>query len=149
MKVILLKDVKKLGKKDEIVEVADGYARNFLFPGKLAVIASGGSREVLKDQKDARAEEHAIEVEKAKEIAKRLEDITLEFTVKVGKGGRTFGSISTKHVEEALRKDYDIRVDKRKFKPNGPVSHLGMNRITATIFDHVTGEIKVRLIGEE
>ncbi|QIK68925.1 50S ribosomal protein L9 [Erysipelothrix sp. HDW6C] len=148
MKVILLKDIKKLGKKDDIVNVADGYARNFLIPGNLAVIASETSREVLDDQKQERADEVAAKVAEAKLIAQELEKITLEFTVKVGKDGRVFGSVSTKHVEEALFKQHKIKLDKRKFKPNGPVTHLGLNKITATIYGDVTGVLKVNLLAE-
>lgn len=148
MKVILLKDVKKVGKKDDIVEVSDGYARNFLLPGKLAVMASDKSKEILNDQKQVRAEEVAVEVEKAKELANRLKDITLEFDVKVGDNGRVFGSVSTKQVEDALKKDHGISLDKRKFKPSGPITNLGSTRISATIYGDVTGEIHVKLVSK-
>ena len=116
MKVILLKDVKKLGKRDDIVEVADGYARNFLFPGKLAVAASDKGKEILAHQQEAHAQEIKKEKEKAQALAKKLESIRLEFKVKVGDNGRVFGSVSTKQVEEVLSKEHGIKVDKRKFK---------------------------------
>ncbi|AGN24879.1 50S ribosomal protein L9 [Erysipelothrix rhusiopathiae SY1027] len=148
MKLILLKDVKKVGKKNDIVEVADGYARNFLLPNKLAVMASDQSREILDHQKQEHAAEVQAEIEKAKLLAKELEKITLEFKVKVGEGGRVFGSVSTKQVEDALKKEHKIKVDKRKFKPSGPITHLGSNRIQATLYGDVTGEIHVKLIAE-
>lgn len=148
MKVILLKDVKKVGKKDDIVEVADGYARNFLLPGKLAVIASEKSKEILSDQKQERAENVAHETELAKEVAKQLEDITISFPVKVGANGNVFGSVSTKQVEETLKKEHGIKVDKRKFKPAGPITNLGSTRIKVTIYGDVIGEIHVKLVAQ-
>ena len=146
MKVILLKDIKKLGKKDEIINVADGYARNYLFPNKLAVIASETGREILQGEKLDREKEHERKREEAKEIAKKLEDITLKFDVKTGKDGRVFGSISTKQIEAELKKKHDIALDKRKFKQNAPISSLGINRVEATIYDDVVGIIRVHLV---
>lgn len=148
MKVILLTDVKKLGKKDQIIEVADGYARNYLIPNKLAVIASESSRDVLVDQKKAREAERQRKIEEAKVLAEKLEKVELKFKVKIGKNGLTSGAISTKQMEEVLRKQHNIVVDKRKFKPNGPISALGTTPITATIYDTVTGTFKVTLIEE-
>lgn len=149
MKVILLQNVKKIGKKDEIVDVADGYARNFLIPNKLAVMASDKSREILEDQKIERQEEVALEIEKAKEVAKQLEGITLEFSIKAGKDGRIFGSVSTKQIEQELKKEHDITVDKRKFTPSTPISHLGTSRIKVVIYGEVVGEIKVHVSAKE
>ena len=145
MKVILLKDVKKIGKKDEIVNVADGYARNFLLPNGLAVLASEKGREILSSQKQDRKEEHERKREEAKVVAKQLEKITLEFEVKASEDGRVSGSVSTKQVEEKLKKAHNITVDKRKFKPSSPINTLGFNKIEATIFDDVVGVITVKL----
>lgn len=149
MKVILLKDVKKIGKKDEIVNVADGYARNYLIPNKLAVLASDTGKSILKDQQDQRAEKKAEDKKEAQKVAKTLEGITLKFPVKVGKEGRVFGSVSTKQVEEELNKKHNIKVDKRKFKPNGPIVHLGQNKIEVTLFPEVVGTITVYLEEEK
>lgn len=148
MKVILLKDVKKLGKKDDIVEVADGYARNFLFPGKLAVAASGKGKEILSQQKEDRAIETAKEKAIAEKLAEDINALKLEFKVKAGKDGRVFGSVSTKLIEETLKKEHSITVDKRKFKPAGPVTNLGSTRIQVTLFPDVTAEIHVVLVQE-
>lgn len=145
MKVILLKDVKKIGKKDEIVDVADGYARNYLIPNGLAVLASSKGREILKQEETDRKVEHEKKREEAKQLAKKLDKIVLEFDVKAGEGGRVFGSVSTKQIEERLKKQHKITVDKRKFKPNSPVNTLGFNKIEATIYDDVTGTITVKL----
>lgn len=148
MKLILLKDVKKVGKKDDIVEVADGYARNFLLPGKLAVVVSHKSKEILGEQQEEHAEAVAQEIATAKALADKLKDITLSFPVKVGDNGRVFGSISTKQVEDALKKDHGIKVDKRKFKPAGPITNLGSTRIKATLYGDVVGEIHVKLVSQ-
>lgn len=146
MKVILLKDVKKLGKKDDIVEVADGYARNFLFPGKLAVAATGKGKEILSQQQDDRAKLKAEEKAKAEVVALEIEKLRLEFPVKVGKDGRVFGSVSTKQIEDKLKNEHHITVNRRKFKPAGPVTHLGSTRIEATLFNDVVATIHVVLV---
>lgn len=146
MKVILLKDIKKLGKKDDIVNVADGYARNYLIPNKLAVLASEKGREILNTQKEDHDKEIAEEVAKAKTIKKQLEAVKLQFAIKVGADGKVFGSISTKQIEEALKQKYDIIVDKRKFKPSGSISKLGDSRISVGIYGDVVGEFNVELI---
>lgn len=146
MKVILLKDVKKLGKKDDIVEVADGYARNFLFPGKLAVAATGKGKEILSQQQDDRAQKVAEEKAEAETIAKEIESLRLEFKVKVGKDGRVFGSVSTKQIEDKLKNEHNIIVNRRKFKPAGPVTHLGSTKIEATLFADVVAVIHVVLV---
>ena len=148
MKVILLKDVKKVGKKDDIVDVADGYARNFLLPGKLAVVVSDKSKEILAGQKQEHADVIAHETELAKEVAEQLKDISISFPVKVGDNGRVFGSVSTKQVEDALKKDYNIKVDKRKFKPAGPITNLSSTRIKVTLYGDVVGEIHVKLVAK-
>lgn len=149
MKVILLKDVKKVGKKDQIVDVADGYARNYLIPNKLAVISSGTGKEILEKQQSERAHQYELDKQEAIKVKEKLEKIVLSFPVKVGKDGRVFGSISTKQIEEAYAKEYDIKVDKRKFKPSGPVTNLGTNKIEITLFPEVVANVKVQLVAKE
>ncbi len=108
-------------------------------------MASEKGREILSSQKQDRKEEHERKREEAKVVAKQLEKITLEFEVKASKDGRVSGSVSTKQVEEKLKKAHNITVDKRKFKPSSPINTLGFNKIEATIFDDVVGVITVKL----
>ena len=146
MKVILSKDVKKLGKKDEIIDVADGYARNYLIPNKIAVEASVTGRSILKSQKNEEAKKREEEKEEAIKVKEIIDNLTLEFPVKTGENGRVFGSVSTKQIEDYLKKEHDIIVDKRKFKPNKSLTNLGLNRIKITLFPKVVAELKVRLV---
>ena len=148
MKVILLKDVKKLGKKDAIVNVSDGYAANYLFPNKLAVAVSDKSKEILaKQQEDARiAEENAKQA--ARELAKQLESVEVLFTAKVGKDGKMFGSISLKQIEEAALSQLNIQIDKRKFIDKGPLDSLGIYRLRIELHKGVVGIAKVHIVEE-
>ncbi len=145
MKVILLSDVKKVGKKGEIVEVADGYGRNFLIGKKLAVIASEHGLKKLNIEKQHQAENEKELEKEAIELVKTLEKIVLTFPVKVGAGGKVFGSISTKHIAEELASKHQIKIDKRKIIDNGPVGNLGMNQVRIELYKNVEGVIQVYL----
>lgn len=148
MKVILLQDVKKVGKKDQTVEVSDGYAMNFLFPRKLAVQLTTKSKEILgTQQENARIAEEKAKAE-AQEVAKRLETITLEFQVKTGKDGRAFGSVSYKQVEQELGSKYNITIDKRRFVSNEVMNALGTYRLKIELHKGVIGVVNVHLSGE-
>ncbi len=148
MKVILLQDVKKLGKKDQTIEVSDGYAQNFLFPRRLAVQATAKSREILStQQEDARIKE-----EKAKEaaslLAEKLKDLTVSFTARVGKDGKMFGNVSLKQVEEELLKQHNITIDKRKFIDKGPLDSLGFYHLKIELHRGVVGIINIHITEE-
>ena len=148
MKVILLKDVKKLGKKDQIVEVSDGFAANYLFPNRLAVQVSQKSKEILdKQQLDARiAEENARK--EAQKLADQLKELEVVFKVKVGKEGKMFGNISFKQIEEEMLKQHSITIDKRKFLDKGPLDRLGYYRLNIELHKGVNGVINVHIIEE-
>ena len=149
MKVILLADVKKLGKKDQTIEVSDGYANNFLFPRHLAVQVTKKSVEVLENQQEARRENDAKMKAEAQELAKQLDDITLEFKVKTGREGKLFGAISLKQVAEELNKQHGIEIDKRKFMDKGPLDELGFYHLNVELYKGVIGKVHVQLIGED
>lgn len=145
MKVILLEDVKKVGKKGEIVNVADGYGQNFLIKNNLAVIANAKGRAILDQQKKEVELQEEVKKEEAMEISRKLEKITLEFALSSGKDGRVFGSISTKQIVAELLKGYDIKVDKRKIKLDQPINTLGMNKVKVELYRNVIGEINVHI----
>lgn len=146
MKVILLSDVKKLGKKGDIVEVADGYGRNFLMRQKLAVEASKKSMEILDQQNLQHALEEKQQEANAEDIKHQLEKVTLEFKVKVGKDGRVFGSVSTKQIAEQLLTKYEIKIDKRKVLDASPISSLGYTDVKVDLYKNkVIGVIRVHV----
>lgn len=146
MKVILLSDVKNLGKKGDIVKVADGYGRNFLIRQHLAVEATKKSMEILDEQKlQESLEEKQLEAN-AEAIKQRLAKLTLEFKVKTGKDGRVFGSVSTKQIAEQLLQKHDIKIDKRKVIDSAPVSTMGYTDVKIDLYKNkVIGVIRVHL----
>lgn len=146
MKVILISDVKKLGKKGDIVNVADGYGRNFLVRQGLAVEATPKSMEILDRQNlEHQLEEKDME-KQAEDIRKQLEKITLCFHLKTGKDGRVFGSISTKQIVEQLAKEHDIHVKKQKLLDTDHISSLGYTNVRVDLYrNKVIGVIKVHV----
>jgi large subunit ribosomal protein L9 len=149
MKVILLADVKKLGKKDQTIEVSDGYAVNFLFPRHLAVQVTKKSVEVLENQQEARRENDAKMKADAQELAKKLDTITLIFKVKTGREGKLFGAISLKQVAEQLANQYGIDIDKRKFMDKGTLDQLGFHHISVELYKGVIGKVHVQILSED
>ena len=145
MKVILLKDVKKVGKKDQTVEVSDGYAINYLIKNKLAVQLTKTSSQILVNQKEEEQRLFEENQAKAREIAKKLEEIMLEFTLKSGSNGKCFGNISLKQIEEKLLSSYSISIDKRKFIDKGPLDAFGIYKLKIELFKGVIGTIKVHI----
>ena len=148
MRVILKEDVKKVGKRGEIVNVADGYARNYLIARGLAVPETKKSLEILSDQKAVEAAEEKKKEEAAKETAAQLEKMLLTFNVKSGKDGKVFGSVSTKQIAEALNKQ-GIKIDKRKILDTNPIQSLGITKVRVELYKNVIGTIRVQLLGSE
>ncbi|TFG83494.1 MAG: 50S ribosomal protein L9 [Erysipelotrichales bacterium] len=145
MKVILLEDVKNVGKKDQVVDVADGYARNFLIRGHLAVQATKTSQGILDNQ---RLQEDLKEKQKfadAEALKAKLATVKLTFQVKAGADGKVFGSISSKQIAENLQKNYGISIDKRKIVDNGPINTLGLSIIKIDLHKNIVAEITIHL----
>ena len=143
MKVILLEDVKSLGKKGQIVNVSDGYARNMILPKKLGVEATPKNLNDLKLQK-ANEEKVAKEnLEAAKAFAKELEDKQVILTLKTGEGGKTFGSVSAKEIAEAAKKQLNLELDKKKLQLEAPIRNLGVTQVPVKLHPQVTGTLKV------
>lgn len=148
MKVIMLKDVKGVGKVNQILEVKDGYAANYLIPNRLAVKYTERSIEVLAEQK--RSEEEKIKelTKKAQEKAKILEGITVEFKAKCGSDGRMIGTISYKQIEQELLKKHQVEIDKRKFVDNFKVNAFGVTSLKIELYKNVYGIVKVHVSEE-
>lgn len=143
MKVILLEDVKSLGKKGQVVNVSDGYARNMLLPKKLGVEATTKNMNDLKLQK-AHEEKVAQEnLDAAKAFADELKDKEVVVRIKVGEGGRTFGSVSTKEISEAVKEQLGYDIDKKKMQLPNPIRELGTTIVSVRLHPKVTGELKV------
>lgn len=148
MKVILLEDVKTLGKKGEIVNVSDGYARNFVLPKKLGLEANGKNLNDLKLQK-ANEEKVAKQIlEDAKELAKKVEAGKVELKIKVGEGGRTFGSVSTKEIAIAVKEQMGYDIDKKKIQLKDAIKTLGTHNVPVKLHQKVTAELKVHVTEE-
>jgi large subunit ribosomal protein L9 len=145
MKVILTKDVKKVGKKGEIVNVADGYGQNFLIKNGFAVLATAHGKEIVAQNKEKERLQDLENKKKAEELKEVLENITLEFQLSSGKDGKTFGSVSTKNIVEELLKTHDIKVDKRKFINARPIQALGYTNLKIELYKDVIATIKVHL----
>lgn len=146
MKVILLSDVKALGKKGDIVNVSDGYARNFIFPKKLGLEANAKNLNDLKLQK-AHEEKVAEEIyEEAVAFGKKLEELTITVAIKAGEGGKTFGSVSTKEIGKALMDQHGIEIDKRKMLLPEPIKTMGTHIITIKLHQKVTANLTVKVM---
>ena len=143
MKVILLEDVKSLGKKGQIVNVSDGYARNLLLPKKLGVEATGKNMNDLKLQKAHEDKVAQENLDAAKAFAEELKGKQVDVGIKVGEGGRTFGSISAKVIAEAAQAQLGYELDKKKLQLSAPIKELGTTMVPIKLHPKVTGELKV------
>ena len=145
MKVILQQDVKKLGKKGDIVEVSEGYGRNFLLPRKAAVLANAENMNVAKAQAGSKARKEAMATDEAKLMAAQLEKVSVTIPVKIGENGKLFGSVTGKDVAEALKKE-KIDIDRRKITIKGDVTGAGEYEAVIKVHPSVTSTIKVNVV---
>ncbi|MCI2803754.1 50S ribosomal protein L9 [Staphylococcus pettenkoferi] len=146
MKVIFTQDVKGKGKKDEVKDVPVGYANNFLFKKNLAVEANSGNLKQLQQQNKRAEQERQKEIDDAKELKARLEDIEVEVSAKTGEGGKLFGSISTKQIAQALKDQHDIKIDKRKMDLPHGIHALGYTNVPVKLDKEVEGTIRVHTV---
>ena len=143
MKVILLQDVKALGKKGEVVNVNDGYARNFILPKKLGVEANGKNLNDLKLQKNNEAKVAQEHLDAAKKLAEELKAGKVVLTMKVGEGGRTFGSVSSKEIAEAVKEQMHLDIDKKKIQLKEQIKTLVTHIVSVKLHPEVTAELNV------
>ncbi len=147
MKVIFLQDVKGQGKKGEIKEVSEGYARNFLLPKGVVQIATEGAKKTLNQQVASAQKKKDNEKKDAQELAARLSELTLVIKAKAGEGGRLFGAITSKQISEALEQQ-KISVDKRKIELEEPIRALGVTKVTVKLYPDVKGTLSVQVVEE-
>ncbi len=143
MKVILLQDVKSLGKKGELVNVTDGYARIFILPKKLGLEATGKNLNDLKLQKNNEAKVAQEHLDAAKKLAEELKEGQVVLSMKVGEGGRTFGSVSSKEIGEAVKEQMKLDIDKKKIQLKEQIKTLGTHIVAVKLHPEVTAELKV------
>lgn len=149
MKLILKQDVNKIGKKGEVVDVKDGYARNFLLPQDLAVPATPKNLKQLKKQEAAIDKKNAEELAEAQEFAEKIEAIQVEVSLKSGEGGKTFGSISSKEISDVLKSEFGVDVDKKKIQIEEAIKSIGTHIVTIKLHPEVTCELKVKVNEEK
>lgn len=148
MQVILLQDIKNVGKKDQIINANDGYARNFLFPKKLAIEATKDNLLKLQAKKDSKTHQKNLEIEANKKIAEKVEALTLELKVKAGANGKTFGGITSKEIAEGLKQETGIDIDKKKIVLKETIKTLGRYSVDVKFGDGVNAKLAINIIPE-
>lgn len=148
MKVILLKDVKGTGKKGDVKEVSDGYARNYMIPRGIAAEANSTNINMLNQKKQSMAHQESLEIEKAEKIKNQLKDFTLKIVSKAGEEGKLFGSITSKDISDELKKQKKIDIDKKKIDLKEPIKQLGTFDIKLKLFSNISTVIKVQVDSE-
>lgn len=148
MKVILKADIKGVGKKDEVINASDGYARNFLLPKNLAVEANSENMSKLKAKQDSNAFKKSQDKEEAQKIEKKLASIVLKIQVRAGENGKIFGGVSSKEICENLDKQYGIKIDKKKVELKEPIKSLGTTKVEIKLFEGVIGKLSIQVISQ-
>lgn len=148
MKVILKADIKGVGKKDEVINASDGYARNFLFPKNLAVEANETNMNKLKAKEDSNKYRKSQEKEEAQKIAEKMKKIMLRIEVKAGENGKIFGGVSSKEIAENLEKQHNIKIDKKKVELKETIKTLGIHIVDIKLYEGVMGKLKVDVISK-
>lgn len=143
MKVILLADVKGVGKKEQIVNASEGYAKNFLFPKKLAVEANAGNMKKLDNKHKLEAQQAQELLDEAKAMAEKLEAISVDIKVKIGNNGKLFGAVTNKEISAALKEQYNMDIDKKKIVLNEAIKTIGEKEVSVKLHPKVTAKLKV------
>lgn len=149
MKVILKQDIKGVGKKDQVINASDGYARNFLFPKNMAVEANAENMSKLKAKQDSNAFKKSQEKDEAKKIAEKISKTTLKIPVKAGENGKIFGGVSSKEISELLDKNYSIKVDKKKIELKETIKTLGSRKVNIKLYEGVNASLKIDVVIKE
>ena len=149
MKVILLQDVKGTGKKDEIINVSDGFARNYLFPRKWAVEATPGATKEIQRKREAEEKKEAALRAEAQAKAHLLQEKVIQLTARCGETGRLYGSITTQEIADALLKQHGVTVDKRKIELSEPIRQVGDVDVTVWVYSGITTTMKVHVVAAE
>lgn len=147
MKVILTQDVKKVGKKGDILEVKDGYARNALFPKGLAVEADAVNMNKRKLEQNAENKRKQQELDDAKALAEKINDKEIKIAVKTGEGGKVFGSVTSKEIAEVIAKDFGVKIDKKKVQLKDAIKGLGGQKVTIKLHPQVSATVAVLVVG--
>lgn len=148
MKVLLLADVKGQGKKDQIVDVSDGYAKNFLFPRKLAVVADKGAVSIAKNREASKQYKLDTQKEEAEKLAKAIDGKTITIVAEGSNDGRLYGSVTTKDIADAYKKQLGVEIDKRKLQLADPIRAYGVYSVEAKIYNGINATIKVAVVGK-
>ena len=148
MKVILKADIKGVGKKDEIINASDGYARNYLLPKKLAVEANAENMAKLNNKKEAANYRKDVEKQNAEELAKKLKGIMLKIKVKAGENGKIFGGVTSKEISDNLKSQYNFDIDKKKIELKETIKTLGEFNVSIKLFEGVIANLKVEVISQ-
>lgn len=146
MKVILLADIKGVGKKDQVINASDGYARNFLFPKKLAVEANNENMAKLKAKNESKAYKKEMDIKEAKAVKEKIEKLTMKMVVKAGENGKIFGGVTSKEIAENLKKEYSIEIDKKKVLLPETIKNIGAFTVDIKLYEGIIAQLKLNVV---
>lgn len=147
MKVILLDNIKGVGKKDEVINASDGYARNYLFPKKLAVEANNENMLKLKAKQNSNDYKKSVEKDEATKLVNKLKEIKLTLQVKAGENGKIFGGVTAKEISEALKTEHNIDIDKKKIMLKETIKELGTRTVDIKLYEGIIGKLVIEVRG--
>ena len=146
MKVILLADIKGVGKKDQVINASDGYARNFLFPKKLAVEANNENMAKLKAKNESKAYKKEMDIKEAEAVKEKIEKITMKMVVKAGENGKIFGGVTSKEIAEILKKEYSIEIDKKNVLLPETIKYIGTFTVDIKLYEGIIAQLKLNVV---